>query len=115
MRKFDFAPRLRGLNLVTIEEISFKENSKGEYIDILVSKDGVKTHIFNNINENTESYVIAQLINLGDQLKLTAMPSDELLKAVQGKEAEIDITDSGFNIRPYTQLETVSDLENVMA
>lgn len=104
MKKFDFVPKLRGLNLVTIEKISFDNNSKGEYIDIQVSKDGAINHIFNNINSDTENYVIAQLINLGNQLELPAMSDKELLKAVEGKQAEIEITDSGFSIKPYTQL-----------
>ena len=104
MRKFEFTPKLRGLNLVTIKSISFKTNSKGEYIDIHVEKDGIEQHIFNNLNKDTENYVIAQLINLGNQLRLSQMSSDELLKAAEGKQAEIEILENGFRITPYTQL-----------
>ena len=104
MRKFEFVPSLRGLNLVTIKEIGFKTNSKGEYLDIHVECNGQEQHIFNNITSDTENYVIAQLVNLGNQLRLPKMNSDELLKAVEGKQAEIEISDSGFRIAPYTQL-----------
>ena len=68
MRKFEFTPKLRGLNLVTIKDISFKTNKVGEYIDILVECNGSTEHILNNINNDTENYVIAQLINMGNQL-----------------------------------------------
>lgn len=106
MLKFDFTPALRGLNLVTINEVSVKENSRGEYLDIEVKdNDGNVHHLFNNINENTERYVIAQLCNLGNQLKLPKMDSKELLKTFKGKEAEIEIQEgNGFRIYPYTQL-----------
>lgn len=104
MRKFEFVPTLRGLNLVTIKEISSKTNSKGEYLDIHVVYDGQEYHIFNNINDNTERYVIAQLINLGNQLRLPKMNSDELLNAVKGKQAEIEVLEDGFRITPYTRL-----------
>lgn len=104
MRKFEFVPTLRGLNLVTIKEISSKTNSKGEYLDIHVVYDGQEYHIFNNINDNTERYVIAQLINLGNQLRLPKMNSDELLAAVKGKQAEIEVLEDGFRITPYTRL-----------
>lgn len=104
MRKFEYTPKLRGLNLVTIKSISFKTNSIGEYIEIIIEKDSIEQHIFNNINEKTENYVIAQLVNLGDQLRLPKMSSDELLKAVEGKQAEIVILENGFSIAPYTQI-----------
>lgn len=104
MRKFEFTPTLRGLNLVTIKEISFKTNSKGEYIDIHVECDGHEQHVFNNINSDTENYVVAQLINMGNQLRLPKMSSDELLETVKGKQVEMEITDSGFRIASYIQL-----------
>ena len=104
MRKFEFTPTLRGLNLVTIKNISFKTNSKGEYIDIHVQCDEQEQHIFNNINKDTENYVIAQLVNLGNQLELPKMNSDELLKTAEGKQVEIEILENGFRIAPYKQL-----------
>lgn len=104
MRKFEFTPTLRGLNLVTIKGISFNTNTRGEYIDIHIECDGQEQHIFNNINNDTERYVIAQLINMGNQLRLPKMSSDELLETVKGKQVEMEITDNGFRIAPYTQL-----------
>jgi hypothetical protein len=104
MKKFEFVPTLRGLNLVTIKEISFKTNSRGEYIDIHVECNGQEQHVFNNINQDTENYVIAQLVNLGNQLRLPKMDSEELLETVKGKQVEMEISDSGFRIAPYTQL-----------
>ena len=104
MKRFEFKPKLRGLNLVTIKGISFKTNSRGEYIDIHVECNGDEQHIFNNINSDTEGYVIMQLINLGDQLGLPAMSDKELLEAVKGQQAEIVVSENGFRINPYTQL-----------
>jgi hypothetical protein len=104
MRKFEFKPSLRGLNLVTIKDISFKTNKIGEYIDILVECDGIEQHILNNINNDTENYVIAQLNNMGNQLRLPKMSSDELLETVKGQQVEITILDNGFRIASYTQL-----------
>lgn len=104
MRKFEFVPTLRGLNLVTIKDIGFDTNSKGEYIKIHIECDGQEQHIFNNINNDTEKYIIAQLINMGNQLRLPRMSSDELLETVKGKQVEITILDNGFRIAPYIQL-----------
>ena len=109
MRKFEFVPTLRGLNLVTIKDISFKTNTKGEYIDIHIECNGQEQHVFNNINEDTENYVIAQLINMGNQLRLPKMSSDELLETVKGQLVEMEITTNGFRIAPYTQLSEESE------
>lgn len=113
MKVFEFTAKLRGLHLVKIESISFKDNSRGEYIDIEVSKDGKKYHIFNNVNKDTENYVIAQLCNAGNQLQLEDCTSPQLIKKLKGQELEITVSDNGFAIAPYKVLVEQEEIDSL--
>ena len=105
MLEINYKAPLRGVNKVTINSIDdTKTNSKGAYIDILVTKDGKQHHILNNINSNTEKYIIAQLYNLATQLGLPDCNRTELFELVKGREAEIEILENGFHINSYTVL-----------
>lgn len=103
---FEFEPQLNGLYSVEVADIAIKTNSRGKYLDIEVKVEGFdkNQHIFNNINEDTRNYVVAQLCNAGNQLKLPKMNSSELIKNIVGKKLEITVSNNGFSIAPYTQL-----------
>lgn len=113
MKKFTYVAPLRGLQLVTIDRVTFDTNSRGEYIDIIVSKDNRTQHILNNVNSDTENYIIAQLCNAATQLGLEDMESDELLKSITGKTLEIEINANGFHIFPERRLEYATEEDNI--
>lgn len=113
MKKFSYTAPLRGLQLVKVESIKFDTNSRGEYIDILVSKDNRSQHILNNVNDDTENYIIAQLCNAATQLRLEDMESDKLIKAITGKELEIEINPNGFHIYPECRLQQTNEEDSI--